>query len=415
MKLPRLIPVFLAALMLTACGAKGSSSAAPASGPASGGQAASIQYLGPHFPFGCGTSSGYYYLTTLDGGASLLRYVDYATRQDVPLCSQPNCAHSDEKCPAWFACGGTPSNVFATDEQVFVLFSGSPWDSFAFETYGQAALPQVFVLEPDGSNRRQLARFDAAEAFSSMPAADDQTLYAIVTNYGEGEDGGLQRIAAIDLATGEVKTDDSVQRRDMRIVGAAGRELVLESAATDTLSAYAAYNVDSGQLRELYNDSQPVSVICQDGTFFLLDIGTGVLRCMDLATGNETTLATDLLRGRSLEWINLVFVTDEGYVVQAHDNGTTCNFLIDKTGKTTKQELRADSTDPRDKTRTLNIFARAGGSYLVAPSRSYHTVKVPGPRGMTYGEDQVDYDFALISPADYWASSPNYQPVARLE
>lgn len=414
MKLHRCIPILLSVLLLTSCGAN-SPADSPVSGQTSGEQTASIQYLGPEQPFGSGNSSGYYYLDTLDGGASLLRYVDYATHQDVPLCSQPNCTHDDEKCSAWFAYGGTTLNVYATDEQLIICFNGSPWDSSAFAEYGEAALPRVFTLQPDGSERQEVARFEAADAFSSIPAFDGQTLYTIVTSYNEGDGNGSKTITAIDLATGKKRADDSIKRRELRIVGAAGRELVLESMVSDTLTAYAAYNVDSGQLRDLYNESQPVSAVCRNGELFLLEIDSGALRRIDVATGTETTQSTDLLNSRSLDWVHLAFVTDAGYVVQAHENGTACNFLIDKSGKTTKQELWADSTDSHDKMRMLDIFAQTDSGYLVAPSRTFHTVNVPGPEGVTYGVDQVSYSFALISPEDFWSSNPNYQPVSRLE
>lgn len=419
----RLLAILTACLLLAGCGAapapSGGSGAAGAESEtaqvtlptASGG----LEALGRDTAFGSGNSSGYYYLSTLDGGAFLLRYIDYATGQDLPLCSQPNCSHSGETCPAWFAYSGTSANVYTTDQQVFVTFNGSPWDSDAFAEYGEAALPRVLTLAPDGSGRREVARFGAADAFTSLPAAGDGTFYTIVTDYGEGEGSGEKRIAAIDLATGKVTTDDSVQRREMRIVGAAGRELVLQSMVSDTPSAYASYNVDSGELRDLYNGSEPVSAACRDGALILLETKTGTLRCIQIATGQETTLSTDLFSGRSLDFVTLAFVTDAGYVVQAHQGRTAYNFLIDQTGKTTRQELFADSTDPHDKLRMLDIFAQPGGDYLVAPSRSYRTVKVPGPNSVSYGIDEPVHAFALISQADFWASKPNYRPVTRLE
>ena len=103
----RLIAILTACLLLAGCGAapapSGGSGAAAESETAqvtlptaSGG----LKALGQDTAFGSGNSSGYYYLSTLDGGASLLRYIDYATGQDLPLCSQPNCSHSGETCPA---------------------------------------------------------------------------------------------------------------------------------------------------------------------------------------------------------------------------------------------------------------------------------------------------------------------------
>lgn len=153
------------------------------------------------------------------------------------------------------------------------------------------------------------------------------------------------------------------------------------------------------------------------GYYYLstLDGGASLLRYIDYATGEETTLSTDLFSGRSLDFVILASVTGAGYVVQAHEDRTAYNFLIDQTGKTTRQELFADSTDPRDTMRMLNVFAQPGGDYLVALSRSYRTVKVPGSGGISYGIDEPVHAFALISEADFWASKPNYRPVTRLE
>lgn len=414
MKLHRHISSLFSALLLvsllTSCGVS-----EPSVSNDSGNQAKSIQYLGSEHPLGSGNSYGYYCLDTLDNGAYLLRYIDYSSLRDIALCSQPNCAHNDEKCPAWFVYSGISANVYATDEQVLICFNGSPWDSSAFAQYKEAALPRILTLTLDGSDRKETARFNATDAFSSMPAFDGQTLYIIVTSYDEGDGTGTKAIVAVDMATGNVKTDDSVQRNELRIVGAAGRELVLEYLTTDAQTAYIAYNVDDSQLRELYNGSQPVSAVCQDGALFLLETSTGTIRCIEIETGKENTLSTDLFRENSMEWVQLASVTDEGYVVQADENSITSNYLIDKTGKTTKQELGVDSTDPHDKQRTLNIFAQTGSSYLVSPSRSFHTVKVPGPGGITYGVDQARYNFALISPEDFWVSSPNYELISRID
>lgn len=405
-----LFSVLLSVSLLTSCGVS-----EPSVSPDSGDQAISIRYLGSEHPLGSGNSYGYYYLDTLDNGAYLLRYIDYSSLRDIALCSQPNCAHNDEKCPAWFAYGGTSANVYATDEQVLICFNGSPWDSSAFAQYKEAALPRILTLTLDGSDRKEAARFNATDAFSSIPAFDGQTLYTIVTSYDEGAGTGSKAIVAIDMATGNVKSDDSVQRNELRIVGAVGEELVLEYLTTDAQTAYAAYDVDDRQLRELYDGSQPVSAVCQDGALFLLETSTGTLRRIEIETGKETTLSTDLFRENSLEWVQLASVTDEGYVVQADENSITSNYLIDKTGKTTKQELWADSTDSHDKMRMLDIFAQTDSGYLVAPSRTFHTVNVPGPDGVTYGLNQISYSFALISPEDFWSSNPNYQPVSRLE
>ena len=187
-------------------------------------------------------------------------------------------------------------------------------------------------------------------------------------------------------------------------------------AAAESETAQVTLPTASGGLKALGQDTAFGSGN-SSGYYYLstLDGGASLLRYIDYATGEETTLSTDLFSGRSLDFVILASVTGAGYVVQAHEDRIAYNFLIDQTGKTTRQELFADSTDPRDTMRMLNVFAQPGGDYLVAPTRRYRTVKVPGAGGISYGSDEPVHAFALISEADFWASKPNYRPVTRLE
>ena len=178
---------FAACLLLAGCAAPGPEAEAPAA------EGDAIRYLSSNLPYGSGNESGYYYFAKDENGNSLLRVVDYATLQDVPLCSQPNCAHGDETCPAWFAWAGTEPSVLAADDALYILFPGAPWDGWAFETYGEKALPRILKCNTDGSDRQELARFGASEAFASMPAADGQNLYIILTDYSSAS-GPVEKI-----------------------------------------------------------------------------------------------------------------------------------------------------------------------------------------------------------------------------
>lgn len=393
-------------LLLAGCGA--AAKTAPPAAETGG----ALVFLAPCSAYGSGGEAGYYYIATRENGDRLLRYVDYAALQDMALCSQPNCAHADESCPAWFAWGGTGLSVFAGPGALFLIHAGSPWSDWAFATYGAAALPRVEVCAPDGSGRRELAAFGAAEAFSSLPAADGEALYTIVTSYDDARGQATQKIVAIDLATGAVRADESVQRPELRIVGTWGRELILQSGSGRNY--YAAYDVDTNALRELDAAGGEMAAAVGEGTLCRMDEATGAIRVVSVADGSVTQLATDLLDQCEPQWLRLTGVTEQGYVVQVAEADGYHNWLIDLAGGARRQPLQAQSTDANDKMRMLEIFARQGENYLVSPSRSYHTTRTPGPDGVTYGEDTVDYDFALISARDFWAGTANYRAVARI-
>ena len=394
---------FAACLLLAGCAAPGPEAEAPAA------EGDAIRFLSSSLPYGSGNEAGYYYFAKDENGNSLLRVVDYATLQDVPLCSQPNCAHGGETCPAWFAWGGTEPSVLASDDALYILFPGAPWDGWAFETYGEKALPRILKCNTDGSDRQELARFGASEAFASMPAADGQNLYIILADYSSAG-GPVEKIVTIGLATGATSADESVQRAELRIVGAWGRELILRSGTGRNY--YAAYNVDTKELRDLASTASTAVVF--EGSLCFLDEATGAIRTVSVEDGGVTELATDLTEQASPQWAMLAGVTEQGYVVQASGEDGYHNWLVDFEGRAVRQELQAESTEERDHMRMLEIFARQGEDYLVSPSRSFHTVLTPGPNGVTYGEDVVDYAFALISAKDFWSGTPNYRAVTRV-
>lgn len=394
---------FAACLLLAGCAAPGPEAEAPAA------EGDAIRYLSSNLPYGSGNEAGYYYFAKDENGNSLLRVVDYATLQDVPLCSQPNCAHGDETCPAWFAWGGTELSVLASDDALYILFPGAPWDGWAFETYGEKALPRILKCNTDGSDRQELARFGASEAFASMPAADGQNLYIILADYSSAG-GPVEKIVTIDLASGATSADEAVQRAELRIVGAWGRELILQSGLGRNY--YAAYNVDTKELRDLASTDSTAVVF--EGSLCFLDEATGAIRTVSVEDGGVTELAADLPEQASPQWAMLAGVTEQGYVVQASGEDGYHNWLVDFEGRAVRQELQAESTEERDHMRMLEIFARQGEDYLVSPSRSFHTVLTPGPNGVTYGEDVVDYAFALISAKDFWSGTPNYRAVTRV-
>lgn len=392
---------FAACLLLAGCAAPDSEA------PAEKGDA--IRFLSSDQPYGSGNEAGYYYFAKDENGNSLLRVVDYASLQDVPLCSQPNCAHRDESCPAWFAWGGADPSVLAADDELYILFPGAPWNGWAFETYGEKALPRILKCGTDGSNRQELVCFSASDAFASMPATDGKNLYVILTDYS-GTDKAVEKILTIDLASGSVSADESVQRTELRIAGAWGRELILQSGSGSNY--YAAYNVDTKALRDLASSDS--TAIVGEGVVCCADEATGAIRTVSVADGSAAELATDLLDQCAPQWLKLAGVTEQGYVLQVSQEDGYHNWLIDFEGRAHRQELQAESTNERDQMRMLEIFARKEGEYLVSPSRSFCDIRTPGPNGVTYGEEAVDYAFALISAEDFWAGTPNYRAVTRV-
>ena len=120
---------------LCSCGSGGTNGTANTDSAAKGGgtetvsQAGTVQKTGgkgeltfccsPYSDSACYTEDGYYYLcndeTKLKGGdwGGHLMYMDYATRQEIYLCSTAGCKHDSLDCPAMLSSEDFPiSTIF---------------------------------------------------------------------------------------------------------------------------------------------------------------------------------------------------------------------------------------------------------------------------------------------------------------
>lgn len=385
-----------------------------------------VKYADENYPYGSGDANGYYYLIHDESANYILHYIDYSTLKDIVLCSSPNCSHDSDECSARFLYCGTSANIYVEENYIYILFNGSPWDQSAYEMYGKDALPHIVRCNLDGSERKTIAEFEASCVISSVPAIDKEKMYTVITSYSDANGSGVQKLVSIDLNNGaqtyfdlqlneESASETSANFQlspESRIVGAYGRKLVIQSLTGLNATSYISYNVDNNAKEILYNDKKIVSCVCKDEYCYLLEEATGVIRKINIDSGEEVEIATDLLANRDLKWIVLSYVTNEGYVVQAKDNGETSNFLIDSRGNVKKQSIKGQSTDPQDKKRQLQIFDQWNGFYLVSPSRDFIMMSVPGENNTYYNLSEIKYSFAMISANDFWNDTENYEIIS---
>lgn len=393
------ISLFLTGVLLAACTRQNSPLAGPGTSfapPASSAEAAEPQASGDVALLagwngqGGAADDGYYYLARENGGHFVLHFVDYATLKDTPVCST-GCAHTDSGCTARFEWDGCDIRVYATQEQLFVMYSGSREE--------EAGAARVISCERDGSHRRELARFGASELLEGAPAWDGRRLYFLVTNFSGGE--VERRLVSLDPATGEQNEQTGLPPLDTAVVGAFERQLVL-SFGEGTQAGWGLWNVDDGSWKELVRRERPVSAVCTRDALCVLENDTGAIRLLPLAGGEETVLDTDLNQGRSLAQAQLLAADDGGFLVRGEEAGVFGNYLIDPQGHTVKQTL-ATTGEPGDF--SLEVFAKANGAYLVAKEYSVQQVELPEEGAVV---DEIRHTFALLPEADFWADRPNY-------
>lgn len=126
---------------------------------------------------GLSTDNGYYYIQDIgnSSGNALLRYIDYATKNDMPVCSRPNCYHVDDSCTAWLKYTGNSCTLASCGNKLILIFSGAS-ESY-YDLFGESALPHIDIMNQDASQRKTLCSFAANIKFGDTFAADDSYLY----------------------------------------------------------------------------------------------------------------------------------------------------------------------------------------------------------------------------------------------
>ena len=188
---------------------------------------------GDHMPLenGCGTDEGYYNVQSNVAGGEYycITYVDYATKQEVILCSDSSCRHDSERCtavipPLW----GEFGEMFFYGEHLYYLVTD--WDNEGVISAGgysakgdfwndpaNAITPQLYRMNPDGTNRELVYTFGAGERVESFAVGDGDGIWFVTKeptierdeNTGTSRYGSKNR-AAVRLDLNERKIVEQI-------------------------------------------------------------------------------------------------------------------------------------------------------------------------------------------------------------
>ncbi len=145
--------------------------------------------------YGSANDRGFYEIYSNDDFSKNIFYTDYATQQQIYLCSQPNCAHDNEACTAWLPPSDGQVYPVAIDERIALIYSDP------------SECSKIEIMDQDGANRHLLVEFDADVAVEPGVAVNDQYLVLKTTSYttdNEGEVHAFPELTAVDLQTGAV-------------------------------------------------------------------------------------------------------------------------------------------------------------------------------------------------------------------
>lgn len=353
---------------------------------------------------GYGSDTGYYSFRLREDASASLCYLDYASGREIVLCSQPNCAHDSDACPAWYPFANGLRAVPVGD-RLIALQGGSP--NYA-DLLGAQAVPKVEVMEPDGSDRQETFTFPASCWVSTLPrggfARDDRYLYFTVTDQSAG--ANARTLCAAD-GEGNVFALCALPEDEERIAGGDGGALILtcmpgssDLSGQDYVTQVLRLDLEQMQMTPLLSYPAEALGVCGQGAYYVLDGQT--LQGYSLTDGSKLSdVAVDNPGVQTLYGVFDGRLLASGYTWEGEP---LCYALDVETGERTDLPyiFREDGTVAFGE-----ILAQAGDRFVCVAGVQSDAVTYPAQSGEEpMRTSWLSPAYALVNFADFWAGSP---------
>lgn len=337
--------------------------------------------------YGGSGPDGFYFVSAdcREDGSTNLLYLDYATGQQVYLCSQPNCSHDTDACTSYlpYSAGGILSSVVG--DRLVLVFPGNLQEAAGTDT----VLPHIETMGLDGSDRKTTVTFGANQVISRPLVTDGQYLYTRLST--TAEDGSFTaQLVRIDPDGGEPEALCDLNQEWLK--GGAGSRLVL----WDADQTYVAYDPATGERTTLYQaeDALFTSNLFGSTLAYLQD---GVFHLLDVPTEQDKTLSGYQVSEEEKPCISILDA-DEDHLI----------FRLENSGSSTYSMLTADQPP-----QPWNLVYSAGGTNMpyarITPVGDDRYLVLSGqdsPQGS--GLEEGPYavtgapQYRLMSQEDYW-------------
>ena len=353
---------------------------------------------------GYGSNTGYYSFRLREDASASLCYLDYASGREIVLCSQPNCTHDSDACPAWYPFDNGLRAVPVGD-RLIVLQGGSP---NYVDLLGADATPKIQVMNPDGSDRQETFAFPAGSWVSTLPrggfARDDRYLYFTVTDQSAG--ANARTLCAAD-GEGKVFALCALPEDEERIAGGDGGALILtcmpgssDLSGQDYMTQVLRLDLEQMQMTPLFSYPAEALGVCGQGAYYVLDGQT--LQGYSLTDGSKLSdVAVDNPGVQALYGVFDGRLLASGYT---REGEPLCYALDVEAGERTDLPyiFREDSTVAFGE-----ILAQAGDRFVCVAGVQSDAVTYPAQSGEEpMRTSWLSPAYALVDHADFWAGSP---------
>lgn len=393
----------------------------------------------------CNTEAGYYYITSDvirlkdDSFAYHLMYVDFATQQEIYLCSNSGCQHDTQSCTAVLPMNDfeIESRMFVYQNNLYILSSQPDNDGISFSMQGNETVSVegnsavLYRMGLDGGNREKVYTFDSDLTLESTVLSDDTGIYLISKKLESAQNGNSayvtsseRQIVKLDTSSRKLQTicdmDLEYANTTWEIIGSYDYNIIVEGIVFDTSetdrqqmsddeykdtyrnskTVFATLNLETGDFNEIHSISNTSlhSVAAQNGMLFLSLDTEDAIYSYNLRTGENTVLAT-LGQNSIYKAFNGMLCTTSWEMTD--DYGM--NFIDMKSGEVSRCDLTTKTLGWR-----LELRGETAEKMLVV----YDYDAVESSIAQNENTYEINsYKLALIDKNDLYHGINNFQPI----
>lgn len=290
----------------------------------------------------CNTENGYYYLTgevskLRDGSyGTHLMYMDFATCQEIYLCSTAGCKHDTVDCPSVFLYDDFPlysTKIFVWKDNLYILSrepddDGTMSEEILFmeeeDTQPESSPAVLYKAKLDGTERKQIYTFDFDLTIEDMVLGDENGIYIITKKVSIDKVDTIsyatsseRKLIFFDLQSLDIREICSMDFNDKilwDVTGCSenflilsgidfGRELsrdeqwnddIYKSLYENSFDVYSVLNLEDGTIKEIYRDSNKYdhsSCVIGD-TLYLSSSENQNIEGLNILTGEKKIVCT---------------------------------------------------------------------------------------------------------------------------
>ena len=395
----------------------------------------------------CSNENGFYYRSEFseelkDGiyGYHMM-YMDYATRQEVYLCSNAGCNHDTLDCTSVFSSDevGFDSIPFFYEDALYLFSKEYDNDGtttvgadFGEESIGSTESMQaaLYRMNPDGTGRTKVFEFSPDVTVEDVVLGDDTNLYFITKELTSEQSGNSTYVMSskrnlIKVDTESWKesvvcsmdfTQDKIEDK-WRVEGVFDSCLVLENTLYKSEASwqelnenddlwkeryensekeFATYDLSNGAFQVVYTiPNKDLNVCRQKGSMlYVSKENAGEIRQVDLMTGEESIFAK----------------LDGSYIADTYDD-VLCCWAWDSVKDNTLYFIKYDSGDV---SHCELVNKRTGWNLEIKAETKDYFLVVYDYDAIDYGDGSYEveqYKHALIAKEDLYQGRGEFLPI----